>query len=41
MMGLVSIKYLISAWYDLFLVTDVIDVCQKALYILVDMARDR
>lgn len=40
-MGLVAIKYLISEWYDLFLVTDVIDVCQKGLYILVDMARDR
>ena len=40
-MGLVAIKYLISEWYDLFLVTDVIDVCQKALYILVNTARDR
>lgn len=40
-MVLVSIKCLISESYDFFLVTDVIDVCQKALYILVDMARDR
>lgn len=41
MMGLVAIKYLISEWYDLFPVTAVIDVCQKGLCILVDMARDR
>lgn len=41
MIGLVAIKYLISEWYGLFLVTDVSDLCQKGLYILVGIARDR
>lgn len=40
-MGLVAIKYLISERYDLLLVTDVIDVCQKGSYVLVGMARVR
>lgn len=39
-MGLVAITYLISEWYHLFLIADVIDIFQKGLYILVHMARD-
>lgn len=41
MMGLVAIKYLSSERSDLLLVADVIDVCQKGLYVLVGMARVR
>lgn len=40
MMGLVAITYLISEWYHLFLIADVIDIFQRGLYILVRMARD-